>query len=126
MSSPSQAAFQGLAARAEAGELHLEPNAAQQAAQLCQERIDWLIEFKGLSNTLARASSFGYFGSAQALGKKFEQLAFGAPGSFEDVIQGHIDAVTAMKDAFEKAGAAYQASDQAGSTAINQTGQNLT
>lgn len=107
--------FQALAAEANQGRLFITGDAAQRAAAACQRRIDWLDDFKRRSGTLAYFEAFGYFGSAQALGKKFESLATGGPGSgsFEDIVQGHIDVAKQMKETFEKAGAAYEAADQA-------------
>lgn len=107
--------FQALAVDAGAGQLFLSGDAAAKAAKACQDRIDWLQSFANKAANLAWVSAFGYFGSAQALGKKFESLATGGPGSgsFEDIVQGHIDVVKQMKETFEKAGAAYEAADQA-------------
>ncbi len=105
--------FKGLADEVAAGRLRLNDAAADRCAQACDRYIDGLITLKRRGRRLVRVDAFGDLGSAQALGEKFFNLAAGGGGSFEDVIQQHIDVATEMRDVFADAGAAYRASDEA-------------
>lgn len=102
--------FQHLTSSAEAGQLFLEPDAAQTCSEACSVFIDSLVELSSITEDLLCRDAFGHLPSAQALGQKFDNKAVG-PGGFADVLQQHIDTVTRMKALFDAAGKAYVETD---------------
>ena len=117
--------FQALAGEVDAGRLRMDDEAAERCAKVCDTYIEGLRSIKDTGRNLVRLEAFGQLDSAKALGEKFFKLASGGGGSFEDVIQQHIDAAMQMRDVFTKAGAAYKATDQSTSQALGAAGSQL-
>ncbi|MBH0118367.1 hypothetical protein I0Q12_01975 [Rhodococcus sp. CX] len=101
-----QTLFTRLAQDAENGHLYLEPHAAANCAQACEQFLDVLNTLLIEADRLQCKEAFGPLPSAQSLGQKFDDKAIG-PGGFTEVLQQHIDTVTRMKYLFEAAGKAY-------------------
>ncbi len=117
--------FQGLAGDVAAGRLRMDNEAAEHCANVCTNYIDGLDKLKRTGRDIVRLEGFGELDSAKALGEKFFKLATDGDGSFEAVIQQHIDAAMQMRDVFTKAGAAYKATDQSTSGALDAAGSQL-
>lgn len=117
--------FQGLASEVDAGRLSMDNDAAERCARVCQNYVDGLSTLKAMGRNLVRLEGFGELNSAKALGEKFFKLATDGDGSFEAVIQQHIDAAMQMRDVFTKAGAAYKETDQSTSQALDAAGSQL-
>lgn len=117
--------FQTLAGEVDAGRLRMNDGAAERCANVCSAYIEGLDKLKLGGRDLVLLEAFGELGSARALGEKFFKLANGGGGSFEDIIQQHIDAAMQMRDVFTKAGAAYKATDQSTSEALGAAGSQL-
>ena len=117
--------FQAMAAAASTGELRLSPDAAERCARACRDYIDGLNRLKYRARYLVRVESFGDLESAQQLGKKFFDLAVGSEGSFDDVVQKHIDTAMQMEDMFIKAGAAYRATEESNTQGLGAAGSAL-
>lgn len=117
--------FQALAGEVAAGRLRMNDDAAGRCAKACATYIDGLSDLKMLGATLVRLESFGSLRSAQQLGQKFFDLAAGGAGSFEEILQQHIDVAMQIQDVFIKAGAAYTAAEQANEQSITAAGSGL-
>ncbi|QNG19314.1 hypothetical protein G4H71_18510 [Rhodococcus triatomae] len=123
--STSTTQFQAMAAAAESGELRLSGDAAERCARACRDYIDGLDRLRRGADRLVRLESFGDLESAQQLGKKFFDLAVGSEGSFEDIVQKHIDTAMQMEDMFIKAGAAYRATEESNTQGLGAAGSAL-
>ncbi|MFC8047946.1 hypothetical protein [Nocardia sp. NPDC057353] len=110
--------FATLAGEATGGRLILLSGTAEACAAECDRYVQTLRDLQFRTEDLTRADAFGILGSAQALGRKFEELSMGGAGSgsMRDALGQHIETVQAMADMFRKAGAAYTATEE-GNTA---------
>lgn len=117
--------FQALSAEVDAGRLRMSNDAADRCALVCERYAEGLQTLKEHGRRMVFIESFGQLDSSRALREKFFRLASGGGGSFEDVIQQHIDAALQMRDVFTKAGAAYKLTDESTSRALNSAGSQL-
>ncbi|MFC3965784.1 hypothetical protein [Nocardia jiangsuensis] len=104
-------------------QLMLAEGVAERCAQLCDDYAERLLKLQNQTRSIMYVDSFGALRSAQELGRKFEQLAIGGPGSgsFAAALEAHIAVVEAMADMFRKAGAAYQATESGSASDITST-----
>ncbi|TDP39486.1 hypothetical protein [Nocardia ignorata] len=114
--------FETLAGEASAGRLIIEHDAAERCAKWCEDYRSELDALAFRSQRMVQVESFGDLGSAQALGKKFADLANGesGTGSYIAAIREHQEVLTAMADMYRKAGAAFKNCDEASQLAIKQ------
>ncbi|BCN76472.1 hypothetical protein [Prescottella equi] len=101
-----------LGARAEAGELYLEPGVAQKCAQRCAELVAELDQIKRGATGLTRIDGLGHLLSGIALARKFEQKASGGEHSLDQALGEHITVVEQMQSVFEKIAANYAAAEE--------------
>jgi hypothetical protein len=115
--------FTALASEAQAGHLLIEQGVAERCAKYCDDYVGQLQSLAARTDFLLNVKSFGDLASAQALASKFEKLGSDSEGygSYKEAIGKHVDIVKQMADMFRKAGAAYQASDEATKHAIRAT-----
>ncbi|WP_278264778.1 hypothetical protein [Nocardia sp. AG03] len=114
--------FKSLAGKAESGELIIEQGAAARCAARCEAYIADLQALSFRTQRMVNADSFGDLDSAEKLAAKFATLAEGGPGtgSYLDAATTHIEILTQMAEMYRKAGAAYEACDEATQLAIKQ------
>ncbi|KAF0847959.1 hypothetical protein [Nocardia caishijiensis] len=114
--------FQRLAGEAAGGRLIIEHDAAERCAKWCDDYITELDALSQRAKSMVFVDSFGDLNSAAELGDKFFQLAQGGPGSgsYTEAIRQHQEILKAMADMYRKAGAAFQACDEASQQAIKQ------
>ncbi|MFD4368456.1 hypothetical protein [Rhodococcus sp. NPDC058521] len=117
--------LQALSVAVDGGQLRLNGDAANRCAEACARYADGLSRLKGQGRHLVRWEAFGDLASAQQLGKKFSDLATGGEGSFEQVIQQHIDVAMKMQDVFINAGAAYRQTEDSNAGALGSIGSDL-
>ncbi|MBF6353311.1 hypothetical protein IU449_01900 [Nocardia higoensis] len=124
MTTPSKTVeeLKRLAGEAESGRLVIELGAAERCAKYCDDYVSRLRILQRNSQEVMKVDSFGNLTSATTLGTKFQSLADGGEGSgsFTDAVVQHIAVIEAMADMYRKAGAAYQACDEATRQAIQQ------
>ncbi len=105
--------FKNLAQAAVNGQLVFDPDTAKKCINICNSHVNDLQNFQLQTGNLVHVEAFGTLNSATALGKKFQDLAAGSPGSgsLQEAISKRIEVVQAMADMFKKAGDAYQHAD---------------
>ncbi len=117
--------FQALSAEVDAGRLRMSSDAADRCASVCERYAEGLQALKERGRRMVFIESFGQLDSSRALGEKFFKLASGGGGSFEDVIQQHIDVAMQMREVFTKSGAAYKQADESTRQALDAAGSQL-
>ncbi|WP_186629447.1 hypothetical protein [Rhodococcus sp. BP22] len=114
--------WNGLATAADEGHLFLDPTAARQCDKACSEYL-WTLEKNKIdARALEKVEGFGPFDSGIALARKFSQKAVGGPNNLVDVLQSHINVVTAMQAVFRKFFVAAEDIDQQNAASIGQDG----
>ncbi len=111
-----------LATAADAGQLFLEPTAARECNQACEEYLSILRVQKQKAVALGDVRGMGEFPSGIALAKKFSLKAVGGENNLADVLQSHIDVVMAMQTVFRKFFDATETTDQDSGILIGQEG----
>ncbi len=114
--------WNNLATAADEGNLFLDPAAAQHCDQACTEYLSTLESNKKLAHRLGSVKGMGTFDSGIALARKFSLKAVDGPNNLVDVLQGHIDIITAMQAVFRKFFDAAEDVDQQNATSIGQNG----
>ncbi|MET4046345.1 MULTISPECIES: hypothetical protein [unclassified Rhodococcus (in: high G+C Gram-positive bacteria)] len=111
-----------LATAADSGQLFLNPNAARDCNQACEEYLSILRVQKQKAAALGDVRGMGEFPSGIALAKKFSLKAVGGENNLVDVFQSHIDVVMAMQAVFRKFFDATETTDQDNASRIGQEG----
>ncbi|WP_186629098.1 hypothetical protein [Rhodococcus sp. BP22] len=111
-----------LATAADAGQLFLEPTAARECNQACEEYLSILRVQKQKAVALGDVRGMGEFPSGIALAKKFSLKAVGGENNLADVLQSHIDVVMAMQAVFRKFFDATADVDDSNAAVIGQDG----
>ena len=114
--------WNGLATAADEGHLFLDPTAARQCDQACSVYLSNLETNQQAARKLGDVRGMGTFDSGIALARKFSQKAVGGPNNLVDVLQSHIDVVTAMQAVFRKFFVAAEDIDQQNAASIDQNG----
>ncbi|MCZ4080173.1 hypothetical protein O1W68_19695 [Rhodococcus sp. H36-A4] len=114
--------WNGLATAADDGQLFLDPAAARHCDKACTEYLSTLETNKDLAFKLGNVKGMGTFESGIALARKFSQKAVGGPNNLVDVLQSHIDVVTAMQAVFRKFFVTAEDVDEHNATSIGQHG----
>ncbi|ORI21441.1 hypothetical protein [Rhodococcus sp. 1168] len=114
--------WNGLATAADDGQLFLDPAAARHCNNACNDYLSILKENQALAEMQGNVEGMGTFDSGIALARKFSQKAVGGPNSLVDVLQSHIDVVTAMQAVFRKFFHAAEDVDQQNATSIGRKG----
>ncbi|QCB52936.1 hypothetical protein E5720_16190 [Rhodococcus sp. PAMC28707] len=114
--------WNSLAIAADDGDLFLDPAAAQHCDKACTEYLSTLERNKTAAYRLENMEGMGPFESGIALARKFSQKAVGGPNNLVDVLQSHIDVVTAMQAVFRKFFVAAEDVDQQNAASIGQNG----
>ena len=116
--------WNGLGTAADDGHLFLDPATARQCDKACSEYLGTLEYDKAAARELGNVEGFGAFDSGIALARKFSEKAVGGPNNLVDVLQSHIDVITAMQAVFRKFFDAAEDVDQQNATSIGQNGPN--
>ncbi|WP_186629439.1 hypothetical protein [Rhodococcus sp. BP22] len=111
-----------LATAADDGQLFLDPASAQHCDKACTEYLAILETNKDLAFKLGNVKGMGTFDSGIALARKFSLKAVDGPNNLVDVLQSHIDVVTAMQAVFRKFFDAAKDVDQQNATSIGRNG----
>ncbi|WP_186629096.1 hypothetical protein [Rhodococcus sp. BP22] len=111
-----------LATAADEGQLFLDPRAAMDCDKACAVYIENLVENRRRAMNLADVRGMGSFESGIALARKFSLKADGGTNNLVDVLQSHIDVVTAMQTVFRKFFDATETTDQDNGSLIGQEG----
>ena len=111
-----------LGARAEEGELYLEPGVAQKCAQRCAELGAELDRIRRGAASLARIDGLGHLPSGTALARKFGQKASGGEYPLDQALADHIAVVEEMRSVFEKIAANYAATEVSNTQRFTESG----
>ncbi|MDJ0362713.1 hypothetical protein [Rhodococcus sp. H29-C3] len=114
--------WNGLATAADDGHLLLDPAAARHCDAACTEYLATLKSNQESARMLGDVRGMGTFESGIALARKFSQKAVGGPNNLVDVLQSHIDVVTAMQAVFRKFFVTAEDVDEHNATSIGQHG----
>lgn len=116
----SDGAWTALAAHADAGELYLEPGAAQVCAAKCDELIGLLDRLRADARGLVTIEGFGdQLPSGRALALKFERKASGGDYALDQAITDHMKEVEQMRDVFLAIENRYAAAEEANAAALS-------
>jgi hypothetical protein len=101
-----------LRAAVDGGQLFINPDSAQKAAQACRDYADHLRKLAGNAQQLAVRQNFGNCGEGHALSTKFANKAQGGSNSAWDVLTSAVDIVENLAKTYEDAGRAYQHAEE--------------
>lgn len=111
-----------LGARAEEGELYLEPGVAQKCAQRCAELGAELDRIRRGAASLGRIDGLSHLPSGTALARKFEQKASGGEYPLDQALADHITVVEEMQSVFEKIAANYATAEESNAQRFTESG----
>ncbi|MQY18342.1 hypothetical protein [Nocardia macrotermitis] len=101
-----------LLARANSGELYLDPETGKGLDKVCDNHIENLQDALSSMNRMGHMTGFGNFNSSKILEKKYSELITGTDQSIDVILLQHIDAAKTAKEVVAKAIANYVALDE--------------
>jgi hypothetical protein len=101
-----------LRAAVDGGQLFINPDSAQKAAQACRDYRDQLFSCALRAQQMSRRLDFGRCTEGTALSTKFADKAQGGPNSAVEVLQNAAAVLENMAQTYEDAGRAYQHSEE--------------
>ncbi|GDY32200.1 hypothetical protein [Gandjariella thermophila] len=108
-----------LRAAVDGGQLFINPDSAQKAAQACHDYANQLRRFARRAQQLARRQNFGDCAEGNALSAKFANKAQGGPNSAWDVLNKAAQIVENLASTYEDAGRAYQQAEETNSQSFS-------